>query len=345
VAHHERAWRQYQATLWIRCKCLDGAPDAFCVAHRMGQDLDPEGGRRRFNRLEVSGRSRLLGIVKDRGSGDVWRNLVEQFQPFQRDCVFVESKAGGVSARPRQSTKPSPTGSGTWANTTGMVRVSRCNATAAAAGARGSLPVSAPRVLPHRRASAPWTPLPSDSRCEDCGLPPSQAFAVLHGRPPTEAEFRDHVPRSTSTRQLAARALPAAHAPPPATSSPRRREPLGPHASSCAPYVAPAPEAPLAPDDPCGRWSAAPSAWLRPASRSLGPSRNLLKQWAHANPGASLPIQEAVCDGPYDPRDLREPHSPKTPQHPADPLATARVRGRRRELRVRRDRRVLWVNR
>ena len=250
MAHHERAWRQYQATLWIRCKCLDGAPDAFCVAHRMGQDLDPEGGRRRFNRLEVSGRSRLLGIVKDRGSGDVWRNLVEQFQPFQRDCVFVESKAGGVSARPRQSTKPSPTGSGTWANTTGMVRVSRCNATAAAAGARGSLPVSAPRVLPHRRASAPWTPLPSDSRCEDCGLPPSQAFAVLHGRPPTEAEFRDHVPRSTSTRQLAARALPAAHAPPPATSSPRRREPLGPHASSCAPYVAPAPEVTTSPRRP-----------------------------------------------------------------------------------------------
>ena len=37
--------------------------------------------------------------------------------------------------RDRLSTKPSPTGSGTWANTTGMVRVSRCNATAADVGA------------------------------------------------------------------------------------------------------------------------------------------------------------------------------------------------------------------
>ena len=103
VGRHERARQQYQAAVWLCYECLDGALDAFCVARRMGLDLDSEGWRSRFNRRDVSGRSRLLGIVKDRDASDVWSNLLEQFQPFQGDGVLEEGKAGYVAARPRQA--------------------------------------------------------------------------------------------------------------------------------------------------------------------------------------------------------------------------------------------------
>src|SRR2546430_9534654 len=43
--------------------------------------------------------------------------------------------------------------------------------------------------------------LPSDSRCEDCGLQPSQASAALRGRPPAEADFRNRARWSTSTSE------------------------------------------------------------------------------------------------------------------------------------------------
>ena len=55
-------------------------------------------------------------------------DLLEQFQPFPAQAIFILDKARGVAARrARLSTKPAPTGSATAVNIIGTVRVACIN--------------------------------------------------------------------------------------------------------------------------------------------------------------------------------------------------------------------------
>jgi hypothetical protein len=42
-------------------------------------------------------------IPKDRHSRQIWRDLLEQFQPFPAQAVFECDETGGITAGPRQT--------------------------------------------------------------------------------------------------------------------------------------------------------------------------------------------------------------------------------------------------
>jgi hypothetical protein len=51
----------------------------------------------------LSGIGRSRRVVNDGYAGDVRRDLLEQFQPFRRDRVFVKREAGNVAAWAHQA--------------------------------------------------------------------------------------------------------------------------------------------------------------------------------------------------------------------------------------------------
>ena len=77
------------------------------------------------------------GITKHRRARHARRDLLEQLQPFTAEAVLELVKPVVLPpGRARLSTKPAPTGSGTFANTIGTVRVA-CSNGASGAGASG----------------------------------------------------------------------------------------------------------------------------------------------------------------------------------------------------------------
>ena len=69
------------------------------------------------------------GSREDRNSRQTGGNFFQQFEPFSAWTVFKRAKSGRVAARPCQAqTSPAPTGSMTFANTIGTLRVICCNA-------------------------------------------------------------------------------------------------------------------------------------------------------------------------------------------------------------------------
>src|SRR5262245_44653666 len=90
--------------------------------------LYPKRGRHGLDSGKPTGSDALCGIAKNRDPRHGWRDLFEQLQPLPAEAIFINHKAGNVSARTgRDSTKPPPTGSAATGNTIGTVRVVSSN--------------------------------------------------------------------------------------------------------------------------------------------------------------------------------------------------------------------------
>src|SRR5262249_61643990 len=78
----------------------DGALDLAGIAH-----VDRVRSERRSRSLDdrkLAGAGSERGIAQDRYSRDVWRDLLEQLQPFRAQTVFIIHEPSDVSARSRQ---------------------------------------------------------------------------------------------------------------------------------------------------------------------------------------------------------------------------------------------------
>ena len=81
----------------------DGALDRASIAHVDGTQLHAKRRRERLDRTELAGTGRDAGVAKNRHACHTRRDLLEQLQPFPTQRIFVEGKARGVAARPRQA--------------------------------------------------------------------------------------------------------------------------------------------------------------------------------------------------------------------------------------------------
>jgi len=59
----------------------------------------PERRRHGLDGAELGVSGRVAAISKDCRSGHVWRDLLEQLQPFPAQTVLEQQEAGGVAAR------------------------------------------------------------------------------------------------------------------------------------------------------------------------------------------------------------------------------------------------------
>jgi hypothetical protein len=91
--------------------------------------VDPERRRHRLNGAQLSAPSARRGIANYSYPRNCRRDLFEQLQPFGADTELELGKAGGIaSGRARVATRPAPTGSVTFTNTIGRLRLALCNA-------------------------------------------------------------------------------------------------------------------------------------------------------------------------------------------------------------------------
>ena len=68
-------------------------------------------------------------IAQHANARDVRRDLLEQLQPFPADAVFERGEPGALPPGcARLATNPAPTGSMTFANTIGALRLACCSA-------------------------------------------------------------------------------------------------------------------------------------------------------------------------------------------------------------------------
>jgi hypothetical protein len=70
-------------------------------AHIDRADLHPERRRHRLDDAELDRADGYGGIPKDRHARHTGCDLLEQFQPFPAQAVFIRHESGGVAARPR----------------------------------------------------------------------------------------------------------------------------------------------------------------------------------------------------------------------------------------------------
>src|SRR5262245_2601487 len=107
----------------------DRVLDLVGVAHADRAQLDPKRRRGRLHGAELASPGSNGAISKYPHPRHARRDLFEQLQPFAAHGVFKRAKSGNLPpGRVRLSTKPAPTGSGTWANTIGTVLVASNNA-------------------------------------------------------------------------------------------------------------------------------------------------------------------------------------------------------------------------
>ena len=127
-----RASRHNQASVRGARESRHGALNLSGVAHVDRAHLHPKRWRYGLDRAKLADPGRLPGISNDCGAGYVWRDLLEQLQPFSAQTVFHTIKPVVFPpGRARLSTKPLPTGSMTVTNTIGTVRVASCKAASA----------------------------------------------------------------------------------------------------------------------------------------------------------------------------------------------------------------------
>src|SRR4029079_4200987 len=74
------------------------ALDLASVAHVDRAHLYPERRRHGLDDAVLSVPERIAGISKDCRSRHVWRDLLEQLQPFPAQTVFEEQEPGSVTA-------------------------------------------------------------------------------------------------------------------------------------------------------------------------------------------------------------------------------------------------------
>jgi hypothetical protein len=64
-------------------------------------DIHPERRRHGLDDAELDGADGYGGIPKDRHARHTGCDLLEQFQPFPAQAVFIRHESGGVAAGPR----------------------------------------------------------------------------------------------------------------------------------------------------------------------------------------------------------------------------------------------------
>src|SRR5262245_3763886 len=89
--------------MWSACESLDGALDLAGIAHVERSHCHPERRRHSLDDSELGGLRGASGIPKDRHSGDVWRYLLEQLQPFSANTELVNHETSGIAAWTRQT--------------------------------------------------------------------------------------------------------------------------------------------------------------------------------------------------------------------------------------------------
>src|SRR5215475_1952119 len=68
-----------------------------------GANLDRNRRRCGLNRSPLANAGDYGGIAKDGCARDIWRDLLEQLQPFRANAVIEQAKAGNVAPRSRQT--------------------------------------------------------------------------------------------------------------------------------------------------------------------------------------------------------------------------------------------------
>src|SRR5262245_48415405 len=95
------AAKHEQAAIRALRERRDGAFDLTGVAYVNGAQVHADRWRQRLDGAELAGTGRHRGIAQHRYSSDARRDLLEKLEPLSTDGIFVDGKAGGVSARPR----------------------------------------------------------------------------------------------------------------------------------------------------------------------------------------------------------------------------------------------------
>src|SRR6516225_7641772 len=101
--HRISTSRHDQAAIRRAGEGRHGALDNANVLHADRGNLYSERRRYSLNGAELGGSDGNGGIVDDSRPRHLWRDLLEQFQPFAAETVFERHEAGHVAARPRQA--------------------------------------------------------------------------------------------------------------------------------------------------------------------------------------------------------------------------------------------------
>jgi hypothetical protein len=133
-------------------------------------------------------------------------------EPIRRR-KFSGSGMSQPPGRARLVTKPLPTGSETWVNTTGIVLVSLCSSANPVQPATTSCPSSNGPILLQRLFHGRHRRRSSDTRPARCGPRSSPAFAGCRGTPRCELDLRDRSENRRSACRSVELGPPAARAP------------------------------------------------------------------------------------------------------------------------------------
>src|SRR5262245_55748683 len=110
-------------------KSRDRALDLGRVAHSDRAQFHPKGRCHTLHRGKQSDAGRVDRIAQHCHARHAGSDLFEQLQPFRAYAVFERREAGVLPpGLARLATMPAPTGSTTFTNTVGTVRVACCNA-------------------------------------------------------------------------------------------------------------------------------------------------------------------------------------------------------------------------
>jgi len=85
------------------CRGCNGALNLAAIPHVDEAQFQSKRWRERLDCAKQAGTSRDPSLAKDGRSRHPRRNLLEQFQPFPTDGIFVDSKSRNVAARPGES--------------------------------------------------------------------------------------------------------------------------------------------------------------------------------------------------------------------------------------------------
>src|SRR6516165_5131262 len=133
----QRTSSQDQPTVRAACEGCDGTLNLVGIAHVHGAHLDCDGGRHGLNCRPQAKAGTDRRITQNRGARDVWRDLLSAAPPILHRYRIRKAKSRSCCrpVEPDYRRSPAPTGSGTFVNTIGTVRVARRN------GAAPALPV------------------------------------------------------------------------------------------------------------------------------------------------------------------------------------------------------------
>src|SRR5262249_5465451 len=103
MARGQRGPRYDQSAIRRASEGRKGALDLSRVTHIDRDCFDPNRGSHGLDRSPLADPSGYGWISDDSHARDVWRDLLEQLQPFHADSILKKQKASGIAAWPRQA--------------------------------------------------------------------------------------------------------------------------------------------------------------------------------------------------------------------------------------------------